>query len=60
MQPRACLLSAVTLSAAMAFGAAAMADDLPKEGTFNVTYSASGTNKATAIGKERLLVLLRQ
>ena len=35
-------LSAFTLSAAMAFGAAAMAADLPKEGTYSGTYSAFG------------------
>src|SRR5271165_1744962 len=56
MQPRTCILSAFTLSTAMAVGAAAMAADLPKEGTFNVTFSGSGTAKATAIGKERLLI----
>jgi hypothetical protein len=48
-------LSAATLSAAMAVGAAAMAADLPKEGTFSVTWSGAATFKATAIGKERLV-----
>ena len=55
MQQRACLLSAFTLSTAMAFGVTAMAADLPKEGTFNVDYTAFGTFKAYAIGKERVL-----
>jgi hypothetical protein len=55
MQPRTCLLSAFTLSTAMAFGVATMAADLPKEGTFNVDYISFGTFKATAIGKERFL-----
>lgn len=56
MQPRAWLLSAFTLSAAMAFGAAAMAGDLPKEGTYKADYTAFGAAKPTAIGKERVLV----
>src|ERR1700722_6023156 len=55
MQQRTCILSAFTLSMAMAFGVAAMAADLPKEGTFNVDYTSFGTFKATAIGKERAL-----
>ena len=55
MQPRTCMLSAFTLSTAMAFGAAAMAGDLPKEGTFSGTYSGFGTNKAIQIGKDRLV-----
>lgn len=57
MQPRTCILSAFTLSTGLAFGIAAMAADLPKEGTFNGTYSGFGTFKATAIGKERLLTV---
>ena len=56
MQPRTCLLTVVALSAAMAFGVAAMAADLPKEGTYSGTYAGFGTAKVTAIGKERLLV----
>jgi hypothetical protein len=40
----------------MAFGAAAMAADMPKEGTYDDEYAAYGTSKATAIGKERVLV----
>ena len=49
-------LSALTLGSAMFFGVAAMAGDLPKEGTFSGAYTGWGTAKATQIGKERLLV----
>jgi hypothetical protein len=49
-------LSAFTLSTAMGFGAAALAADLPKEGTFSGTYSATSTYKAYLVGKERVLV----
>jgi hypothetical protein len=35
---------------------AAMAADLPKEGTFRGTYSAVGTTKAIPIGEERVLL----
>jgi hypothetical protein len=55
MQSRTCILSAFTLSIAMVSGAVAMAADLPKEGTFNQDYTAFGTFKAYAIGKERVL-----
>jgi hypothetical protein len=41
----------------MAFGIAAIAAELPKEGPYNGTYSAYGTFKATPIGKERLLTV---
>jgi hypothetical protein len=40
----------------MFFGVAAMAADLPKEGTYSGTYSSVGTVKATAVGKERVLI----
>jgi hypothetical protein len=56
MQSRTSILSAFTLTTAMASGAA-VAADLPKEGTFNATYSAFGTIKATTIGKERVMVV---
>jgi hypothetical protein len=56
MHPRTCILSAFTLSTAMFFGVAAMAADLPKEGTYSGTYSSVGTVKATAVGKERMLI----
>src|SRR5262249_19069667 len=38
-------------------GSAAMAADLPKEGTFSGTYYAVGTGKATRVGKELLLLV---
>jgi hypothetical protein len=47
----------LTLTAAMAFGATAMAADLPKEGTFSGTYSGFGTAKVTPVGKDRTLVV---
>src|SRR6201992_3284851 len=56
MQPHTRMLSALALGTSMAFGAAAMAADLPKEGTYDDEYAAYGTFKATAIGKERVLV----
>jgi hypothetical protein len=40
----------------MAVGAKAMAADLPKEGKSSVTLAGAGTAKATAIGKERVLI----
>ena len=55
MQPRTGMAPAVTLSAAIFFGTAAVAGDLPKEGPVNFTYSGFTTLKATPIGKERLL-----
>ena len=58
MQPRTGIAPAVTLSAAIFFGTAAIAGDLPKEGPVNFTYSAFGTLKATPIGKDRLLATL--
>jgi hypothetical protein len=56
MQPRLCTLSAFALSAAMAVGGAALAADMPKEGTYNADYTAFGAAKSTAIGKERVLI----
>ena len=56
MQVRTLVLSAAVLSGAMLVGTAAIAADLPKEGTINVIYSGANTFKATSIGKERLLV----
>jgi hypothetical protein len=49
------MLSGVTLSTAMFLGTAAMAADLPKEGSYSGTYAAFGTIKSTQIGKERML-----
>jgi hypothetical protein len=42
--------------AALALGISTPALAQMKEGTFSVTYSSAGTGKATAIGKERLLI----
>jgi hypothetical protein len=55
MQPRTCIISAVTLGTAMFFGFAAMAAELPKEGTFSATYSGFGTFKGSQIGKSKYL-----
>jgi hypothetical protein len=38
MQSHTCILSVLTLSTSMGFGAATMAADLPKEGSFTATY----------------------
>jgi hypothetical protein len=57
MQQRTCALSAFTLGAAIFFGTAAMAADLPKEGTFSGSYYAIGTVKATRVGELTLLVV---
>lgn len=56
MQPRTCLLSAFTLSAGLAFGSAANAGDLPKEGSYNPIYTSSAAFKAIPVGKERVLI----
>ena len=55
MQSRTYLLSAFTLSTAVVFGAAAMAADLPKEGSSTGSISFYGTFAATKIGKDRVL-----
>lgn len=60
MQSRTCILSAITLTLAMSLGAAAMAADMPKEGTFNGSWYGSGAGKATALGKEVLLSAFEQ
>jgi hypothetical protein len=57
MQQRTSILSAFTLSTAMAFGAASMAADLPKEGKYKGTASGYGTFKSIPVGKERVLTL---
>jgi hypothetical protein len=45
------------LGVALMFNTAAIAGDLPKEGTYSATYSTYGTVKAAAqVGKEVLLV----
>jgi hypothetical protein len=53
MQTHKCLWSAFTILVAAAFATAAIAADLPKEGTYSGTYSNPGTYKAYPIGKER-------
>jgi hypothetical protein len=44
-------LPILTLTAAMTFGAAAMAADLPKEGTFSGITANTGTYKSGHFGK---------
>jgi hypothetical protein len=58
MQSRTRLRSALpfALGVALAFSSAAIAGDLPKEGTYSSTYSGFGTAKSTAVGKDALLV----
>src|SRR3954471_22742905 len=56
MRTHKCFLSALTLANAMAFGATAMAADLPKSGTYTQDYTAYGTAQVTEVGKERTLV----
>ena len=59
MRYRTCLLSVLPLmlGVALMFNTAAIAGDLPKEGTYSATYSTYGTVKAAAqVGKEVLLV----
>ena len=56
MRARTFMMSALTLSAAMAFGTAATAADLPREGTYSFNYAAFGTIKATPIGKDLVLL----
>jgi len=53
---RLSIVVSVVLGLCVTAGAiAAMAADLPKEGTSTGTYTGSGTFKATAIGKDRIL-----
>ena len=56
MRTHKCILSGLALGTVMALADAAMAADLPKEGTFSGTYSAASTEKGYAVGKERFLV----
>lgn len=53
MQQRKHLLSAATLSSAMLLSTVAVAADLPKEGTFSVTYFSYGAGKSMQLAKER-------
>jgi hypothetical protein len=45
-----------TFGVALAFNTAAMAGDLPKEGTYSVTDSGYGTFKAAQVGKDVVLI----
>ena len=58
MQSLTRLLSTLpsTLSVALAFSTAAIAGDLPKEGTYSTTYSTYGTFKAAQVGKDVVLL----
>jgi hypothetical protein len=55
-----CLLSVVTLTAGLSLGIAAMAADMPKEGTYKGTYSGVGTFKVNALDKDRVLVSIEE
>jgi hypothetical protein len=55
MQSRTCKLTAFTLSTGMAFGAAAMAADLPKEGTIKLHSTIKGTGQAVDVGEKHLM-----
>ncbi len=56
MRTHKCLWSTFTVLVAAAFTTAAIAADLPKEGTYSGTYSNPGTYKAYPVGKERVAV----
>jgi hypothetical protein len=49
--------SAFVFGAAIFFGTAAMAADLPKKGSYSTIYASFGTAKATRIGKDRMLIV---
>ncbi len=55
MQQRRCILAGCALITVTSFGAAAMAADLPREGTFSGTYAGGGTFRTYPVGKERVL-----
>ena len=46
-------LTALSLGAALAFGTSAKSADVPKEGTFNGTYTGAAMLKLYPVGKER-------
>jgi hypothetical protein len=56
MRTHKCLWSTFTVLVAAAFTTAAIAADLPKEGTYSGMYSNPGTYKAYPVGKERVAV----
>jgi hypothetical protein len=60
MQSRTSILSAFTLTTAMLYGAGAIAADLSKKGTSDVTLAGAGTFKATPVGKERTLIAFEE
>ena len=47
-----CTLAVSTLAITVSFGLAAMAGELPKEGTYKGTYSAVGTFKVNQVDKD--------
>jgi hypothetical protein len=55
MQPRTRFLSAFTLSSAMAFGAAAIAADLPKSGTIKTHIGLKENSVAVPVGEKHVL-----
>jgi hypothetical protein len=57
MQPRTCLSSALTLSACVAFGTAAIGADLPKAGTYKATWASSSPIEVIPAGKERIFIV---
>jgi hypothetical protein len=59
MKARAVWVTVLAVAVVLFLGASAEAQ-LPREGTYRGTYSGFGTIKATAIGKERLLVTFEE
>jgi len=55
MSQKALLIPSLLAGLAMFFGIAALAGELPKEGTYSAAYAGYGTCQITAVGKERLL-----
>ncbi len=56
MRARPRVLCASTLNLALFVGTAAIAADLPREGTFTGTFSGFGTYKVSSVGAERIFV----
>jgi hypothetical protein len=57
MRARTCILFLFTLSTAMSYGIAAIAADLPKEGTYKGTYFGYGTYKTNSFGNDRMVTV---
>lgn len=55
MQPRTCVLSAFALGAAMAFGAAAMAADLPPSGTIKMHTAQKAALQIVQVGEKHFM-----